>query len=68
RNVANVVANGDTNLLAVLQYAVEVLQVEHILLVGHYGCGGVQAADTAQDYGKLEGWLKGIRDVKRLHR
>ncbi|MCP4504452.1 MAG: carbonic anhydrase [Deltaproteobacteria bacterium] len=68
RNVANVVANTDANVMAVIQYAVENLKVKHVVVCGHYGCGGVNAAMTPQDLGGLNGWLREIRDVYRIHR
>jgi carbonic anhydrase len=63
RNVANLVVSTDMNMLSVLQYAVEVLKVRHILVVGHYGCGGVKAAMTNQDLGLINKWLRNIKDV-----
>lgn len=68
RNVANVVAETDFNVLAVLQYAVDVLQVRHIILCGHYGCGGVQAAIENFRHGMIDNWLSGIRALRRWHR
>jgi carbonic anhydrase len=67
RNIANMVVHSDMNLLSVLQYAVEVLGVQDILIVGHYGCGGVAAAATNKQYGLIDNWLVNIRDVVRLH-
>lgn len=68
RNVANLVVNTDLNMLSVLQYAVEVLGVEHIIVCGHYGCGGVKAAMTNTSYGLINKWLLNIKDVYRLYR
>ena len=68
RNVANIVAETDFNVLAVLQYAVDVLQVRHIILCGHYGCGGVIAALENVRHGMIDNWLSGIRALRRLHR
>jgi carbonic anhydrase len=68
RNVANMVVNTDMNMLSVLQYAVEVLKVKHILVVGHYGCGGVKAAMTNKDYGLINKWLRNIKDVYEKRR
>ena len=68
RNVANLVVNTDLNLLSVLQYAVEVLKVKHIIVCGHYGCGGVKAAMTQKSYGIINKWLRNIKDVYRFHR
>ena len=67
RNVANLVVNTDANLLACLQYAVEILQVRHILVTGHYGCGGVLQALKRESAGQIDAWLGNIRDVYRLH-
>ena len=67
RNVANLVNTLDMSATAVIQYAVEHLNVKHIIVCGHYGCGGVKAAMTAQDLGLMNPWLRNIRDVYRLH-
>lgn len=68
RNIANMVVNTDINLLSVLQYAVEVLKVKHIIVCGHYGCGGIKAAMTQHHFGIINHWLKNIKDIYRLHR
>ena len=68
RNIANMVVHTDLNLLSVLQFAVEYLKVEHIIVCGHYGCGGVQAAMTNQSLGIINKWLRNIKDVYRLHK
>jgi len=69
RNVANLVVNTDVNLLAVLDYAVTHLQVKHVIVCGHYGCGGIKAAATKIDYKPvLNMWLRNIKDVMRHHR
>jgi carbonic anhydrase len=63
RNVANLVEHTDVNCLSVLQYAIDVLGVKHVVVVGHYGCGGVRAAMTSQRLGLIDNWLRHIRDV-----
>lgn len=68
RNVANVVLHTDLNCLSVIQYAVDVLKVKHILVTGHYGCGGVRASMQNQQYGLIDGWLRSIRDLYYLKR
>ncbi|MCE6990899.1 carbonate dehydratase [Dyadobacter sp. CY323] len=67
RNVANLVVHTDMNMLSVLQYAVEVLKVKHILVVGHYQCGGVKASMTHKDLGLINKWLRNIKDVYDKH-
>jgi len=67
RNIANVVAYSDVNCLSVIHYAVEVLKVKHIIVCGHYGCGGIQAAMQTQDQGYVENWLCHVKKVKRQH-
>ena len=68
RNVANVVVHTDLNCLSVLQYAVDVLHVEHVLVVGHYGCGGVRAARQGRPLGLIDNWLRHVQDVAERHR
>lgn len=67
RNIANLVCNTDLNAMSVITYAVQHLKVKHVVVCGHYGCGGVKAAMTAKDLGILNPWLRNIRDVYRLH-
>jgi carbonic anhydrase len=67
RNVANLVVHTDFNMLSVLQYAVEALKVKHIIVCGHYGCGGVFNAMTRKDLGLINKWLRHIKDVCRMH-
>jgi carbonic anhydrase len=68
RNVANVVVHTDLNCLSVVQYAVDVLQVEHVIVCGHYGCGGVTAAHRNQNLGLISNWLRHVQDVEGKHR
>ena len=67
RNIANLVVNTDLNMLSVLQYAVEVLEVDHIIVCGHYGCGGVNAALENRYHGLIDKWLLNIKDLYRIH-
>ena len=67
RNIANLVVHTDFNMLSVVQYAVEVLKVNHIIICGHYGCGGVRAAMSRQHLGLINKWLRHIKDIYRLH-
>lgn len=67
RNIANLVVNTDINAQACIQYAVEQLGVQHIVVCGHYGCGGIRAAMEARELGLLDNWLREVRDVYRLH-
>jgi carbonic anhydrase len=68
RNVANLVEHTDVNCLSVLQYAIDVLQVKHVIVCGHYGCGGVRASMSTQSLGLIDNWLRHIRDVHLWNR
>jgi carbonic anhydrase len=68
RNVANLVVDGDLNCLSVLQFAVEVLKVEHIIVCGHYGCGGVEAAWRGRSLGLIDQWIRHVKEIAGRHR
>ena len=68
RNIANMVVHTDTNMLSVLDFAVNILEVQHVIVCGHYGCGGIQAAMSNKHFGGvIDNWLRNIKDVYRLH-
>jgi carbonic anhydrase len=67
RNIANIVVHTDLNCLSVIQFAVEVLRVKHIIICGHYGCGGIEAALDAQEHGLIDNWLRHVKDVLRFN-
>lgn len=67
RNIANLVVHTDLNVLSVLQYAVDVLKVKHVIVCGHYGCGGIRASMTQDDLGLINKWLRNIKDIYRFH-
>lgn len=68
RNIANVIAHNDLNMLSVLDYAVNVLKVKHVIINGHYGCGGVAAAMSDKQFGLIDNWLRNIKEVYRLNK
>jgi carbonic anhydrase len=67
RNIANMVVPTDINLLSVVDYAIKILKVEHVIVCGHYGCGGIEAALGAKQYGLIDNWLRNIKDIYRIH-
>lgn len=67
RNIANMVVHTDMNMLSVLDYAVNILKVKHVIVCGHYGCGGIKAAMTNSSFGLIDNWIRHIKDVYRFH-
>jgi carbonic anhydrase len=67
RNIANMVIHTDMSMLSVLDYAVNILQVKHVIVVGHYGCGGVLASMSNKQFGLIDNWLRNIKDIYRMH-
>lgn len=67
RNIANLVVHTDLNCLSVVQYAVEVLKVKHLIVCGHYGCGGIKAAMENSEHGLIDNWLQNVKDIYRFH-
>ena len=67
RNIANVVDHTDMNMRSVLDYAVQILEVKHVIVCGHYGCGGIKAALSNKHFGLIDNWLRNIKDIYRLH-
>jgi carbonic anhydrase len=67
RNIANMVIHSDMNMLSVLDYAVNVLKVKHVIVCGHYGCGGIKAAMSNESIGIIDNWIRHIKDIYRLH-
>ena len=67
RNIANVVVHTDLNCLSVLQFAVDVLNVKHVVICGHYGCGGIEASMTDHEHGLVDNWLRHVKDVYRFN-
>lgn len=68
RNIANMVVHSDMNMLSVLDYAVNVLKVKHVIVCGHYGCGGIKAAMKNESIGIIDNWIRHIKDIYRLHK